>query len=44
LSPIWRPIAGGVNLNRRIDELIRGPGFAIGEMETEYLSGPQDAT
>src|SRR5262245_37040174 len=39
VNPIWRAVAGGCNLNRRIDKLIRGAGFAIGEMDTEYLPG-----
>jgi len=29
INPIWRRVAGGCNLNRRIDQVIRGAGFAI---------------
>jgi len=44
VNPIWRALAGGCNLNRRIDELIRGAGFQITELGTEYLPGPRILT
>jgi SAM-dependent methyltransferase len=44
VNPIWRAVAGGCNLNRKIDDLIRGAGFAIDEMESEYLPGPRIMT
>jgi ubiquinone/menaquinone biosynthesis C-methylase UbiE len=44
VNPIWRVVAGGCNLNRPIDELIRGAGFQINELGTEYLPGPRIMT
>lgn len=45
LNPLWRRCAGGCNLNRRIDELIRAAGFAIGHLNTGYLvKGPRPLT
>ena len=41
VNPIWRVVAGGCNLNRPIDELVREAGFQIDELETEYLPGPR---
>ncbi len=44
LNPIWKPIGGGCNLNRKIVELIRGAGFRITELKTGYLPGPKPMT
>ncbi|MGH9320117.1 MAG: class I SAM-dependent methyltransferase [Vicinamibacteria bacterium] len=44
INPIWRRVAGGCNLNRRIDHVIRSAGFAIGELRTRYLPGPRPMT
>lgn len=44
LNPLWRRIAGGCNLDRRIDRLIREAGFDILELENEYLKGPRPFT
>ena len=44
LNPIWRPIGGGCNLNRPIDELIRSAGFTLEGLETRYLPGPRPMT
>jgi SAM-dependent methyltransferase len=44
VNPIWRLVAGGCNLNRPIDELVREAGFQIDELETEYLPGPRIMT
>jgi ubiquinone/menaquinone biosynthesis C-methylase UbiE len=44
LTPVWKRIAGGCHLNRRIDQLIEGAGFHIVEMKTEYLPGPRPMT
>ena len=44
INPIWRRVAGGCNLNRRIDQVIRGAGFAISELRTRYLPGPRPMT
>src|SRR5690606_23273934 len=43
LNGMWSAIAGGCNLNRAIDSLLRDAGFAI-EVETMYLPGPRLAT
>ena len=40
LTPLWRPLAGGCHLDRRIDALI-GAAFAHVELETFYLEGPR---
>jgi ubiquinone/menaquinone biosynthesis C-methylase UbiE len=39
LNPLWRRLAGGCNMNRDIDRLIREAGFAIARAETGYLVG-----
>jgi ubiquinone/menaquinone biosynthesis C-methylase UbiE len=44
LTPIWKKIGGGCNLNRKIDALITDAGFRIGELKTSYLSGPRPMT
>lgn len=44
LTPVWKKIGGGCHLNRKIDELLAGAGFAIGELKTEYLPGPRPMT
>lgn len=41
INPIWKRLAGGCNVNRKIDDLIRSAGFEIGELQTEYLPGPR---
>ena len=44
LNPLWRRLAGGCNLDRRIDELVRSAGFEIAQLETGYLRGPRPFT
>ena len=44
INPLWKRIAGGCNVNRRIDELIRAVGFSIVELDTAYLPGPRPLT
>jgi ubiquinone/menaquinone biosynthesis C-methylase UbiE len=45
LNPLWNRVAGGCNINRRIDLLVREAGFAIGHLETGYLiKGPRPLT
>ena len=45
LNPLWRRIAGGCNMNRRIDRLIGEAGFDITHLETGYLlKGPRVLT
>lgn len=43
LTPLWRPLAGGCHLDRRMDELMRG-AFARVELESFYLEGPRILT
>ena len=44
LNPLWRRFSGGCNLNREIDRLIEDGGFAIAQLETEYMKGPKPLT
>ena len=44
IEPLWKPLAGGCHLTRRIDQLIRDAGFSINELENEYLKGPRPLT
>ena len=44
LTPVWRRIAGGCHLNRPVGDMIRGAGFAIAEIHTEYAPGPRPMT
>lgn len=41
LNPLWRGIAGGCNLDRDMNELIREAGFTITEVTAEYARGPR---
>lgn len=41
LNPLWCRIAGGCNLNRKIDQLIRTAGFQIACLDTDYAKGPR---
>lgn len=40
LTPLWRPLAGGCHLDRRMDALI-GAAFGHVELQTFYLEGPR---
>ena len=40
LTPLWKRIAGGCHLNRKVDDLITAAGFQITELKTFYLPGP----
>jgi ubiquinone/menaquinone biosynthesis C-methylase UbiE len=44
LTPIWRRLAGGCHLDRKVDELIRGVGFEIATLSTGYARGPRPMT
>jgi ubiquinone/menaquinone biosynthesis C-methylase UbiE len=44
LTPLWKRVAGGCHLNRKIDELIEAAGFQITEMTTFYIPGPRSLT
>lgn len=41
LNPAWKRVAGGCNLNRKIDDLITDAGFRLRQIETAYSSGPK---
>ncbi len=41
LNPLWNKLAGGCNLDRKMDELIRAAGFRILELTTEYAKAPR---
>ena len=44
ITPIWRRIAGGCHLNRKIDEIVASSGFEITELTSGYLPGPRPMT
>lgn len=45
LTPVWRRIAGGCHLNRKIDRLIGDAGLRIADLETGHLvRGPRPLT
>ena len=41
LTPMWRRIAGGCHLDRRVDQLIESAGFRIEALDTQYVRGPR---
>jgi ubiquinone/menaquinone biosynthesis C-methylase UbiE len=41
ITPVWRHMAGGCHLNRKIDELIRLAGFDLTNLQVEYAPGPR---
>ncbi len=44
LDPLWRRIAGGCHLNRKIDNLISGSGFRIEALANTRVPGPRTHT
>jgi ubiquinone/menaquinone biosynthesis C-methylase UbiE len=44
LDPLWRRIAGGCHLNRKIDDLIASHGFRIDTLANARLPGPRTHT
>lgn len=44
LTPLQRLIGDGCHLNRKIDDLVAGSGFAIEQLETGYQPGPKVAS
>ncbi|MGH8457413.1 MAG: class I SAM-dependent methyltransferase, partial [Stenotrophobium sp.] len=41
LNPVWKPMAGGCNLNRDIPALLEAGGFRIESLAKMYLPGPR---
>jgi ubiquinone/menaquinone biosynthesis C-methylase UbiE len=41
LTPVWRRLAGGCHLNRKMDDLVREAGFTVTDLRTEYVRGPR---
>ena len=39
MEPLWKHVAGGCHLTRRIDELIETAGFQITSLDTYYNKG-----
>jgi ubiquinone/menaquinone biosynthesis C-methylase UbiE len=37
INPIWKPLFGGCNLNRKIPDIIERAGFRIPQLEAAYL-------
>lgn len=44
LNPVWKPLAGGCNLNLDIPALLRGGGFDLASLDTMYLPGLKPMT
>lgn len=44
LTPVWKRVAGGCHLNRKVDELLMDAGFQIANLTTFYISGPRPVT
>lgn len=44
LTPVWRHVAGGCHLDRKMDDLVRSAGFDLLELQTEYAGGPRPMT
>lgn len=37
INPVWKKVAGGCHLNRRIPDLLEQGGFSIRELDMDYL-------
>ena len=44
LTPVWRHMAGGCHLNRKMDELVGAAGFRLDDLHTGYARGPRPMT
>lgn len=44
INPVWQKLAGGCNLNRKIDDLVQEAGFRVEGLEHDYLPGPRPWT
>lgn len=40
-NPFWKRIAGGCNLNRKMDELVESARFQIEDLTVQYARGPR---
>lgn len=43
LTPLWRRVAGGCHLDRAVPDLLSAAGFALEELDAEYVEGPKIA-
>jgi ubiquinone/menaquinone biosynthesis C-methylase UbiE len=41
ITPVWRRIAGGCHLDRKMDDLFRSAGFDLDRLQTGYAPGPR---
>ena len=41
LTPLWRRVAGGCHLDRKMDDLMRAAGFDLSQLQTGYAPGPR---
>lgn len=41
ITPYWKPLAGGCNLNRKIDDLVTNADFKIERLDHRYHPGPK---
>ncbi len=41
ITPVWRRMAGGCHLDRKMDDLIRLAGFNLTDLQVEYAPGPR---
>lgn len=44
LNPLWKRLAGGCNLTRKIDVLLAEGGFELAELRAAYMPGPRFLT
>lgn len=41
INPLWKCLAGGCHLNRKIDDLLVAAGFHLATIERGYIAGPR---
>ena len=44
LTPVWKRLAGGCHLDRKIDQLVADAGFTTTSLQCGYIPGPRFAT
>lgn len=44
LTPLWRHVAGGCHLNRKMDDVVRSAGFSMTALHEGYVPGPKPMT